>query len=174
MSKKVIQFSLDEKDIDRAIKELEAYKREFLAKVDAYRKRMANEIASIASLNFGSATINHLTDGTSRKPDVSVSVSDNGNVAVVVAQGEDAVWAEFGAGVYYNGSVGSSPHPQGNELGFTIGSYGKGYGKANAWGYYEDGQLIITRGTPASMPLYNAVQEVMKKAIEIAREVFGQ
>ena len=39
-------------------------------------------------------------------------------------------------------------------------------------GYYEDGELIITRGTPASMPMYNAVQEVTKKAIEIAREVF--
>ena len=81
---------------------------------------------------------------------------------------------KFGAGVYHNGSVGSSPNPFGNDLGFTIGSYGKGYGKKQAWGYYdENGDLVITRGTPASMPLYNAAQEVMRKAVEIAKEVFG-
>jgi len=173
MSKKVIRVSLDTNDINRAIRELGQYKQEFLKKVDTYRKRLADEIATSASLNFGSATLDHTIKGGSRKPDVKVSVSDNGNVAVVVADGEDAVWCEFGAGVYYNGSVGSSSNPYGNELGFTIGSYGKGYGKANAWGYYEDGQLIITRGTPATMPMYNAVQEVTRKAIEIAREVFG-
>ena len=42
----------------------------------------------------------------------------------------------------------------------------------SGWGYYEDGELVITRGTPASMPMYNAVQKVTKRAIEIAREVF--
>ena len=173
MGKKVISFSLNPKDINKAIRELDKYKREFRKKVDMYRRRMADEIAASASFNFGSATIDHSITGETRKPDVKVRVDERGNIVVVVASGEDAVWCEFGAGVYYNGSVGSSPNPYGNELGFTIGSYGKGYGKANAWGYYEDGQLVITRGTPASMPMYNAVQEVTRKAIEIAREVFG-
>lgn len=172
MSKKVISFSLNSKDIDRAIKDLALYKQEFVNKVDVYRRRIADEIATNASLNFGSATMNHTVKGTTQKPNVQVSVSELGAIAVVVASGEDAVWCEFGAGVYYNGSVGSSPNPYGSDLGFTIGSYGKGYGKANAWGYYEDGQLVITRGTPASMPMYNAAQEVMRKAIEIAREVW--
>lgn len=172
MSKKVISFSLNSKDIDRAIKDLALYKQEFVNKVDVYRRRIADEIATNASLNFGSATMNHTVKGTTQKPNVQVSVSELGAIAVVVASGEDAVWCEFGAGVYYNGAVGSSPNPYGSDLGFTIGSYGKGYGKANAWGYYEDGQLVITRGTPASMPMYNAAQEVMRKAIEIAREVW--
>ena len=173
MGKKVIKFKLNPTDIDRAIKELKSYKIEFQKKVDKYRKRMADEIAAIASLNFGSAMIDDRIRGGSRKPDVKVSVDNRGSIAVVVAYGEDAVWCEFGAGVYHNGSVGSSPHPKGNELGFTIGDYGKGYGKRTAWGYYSDGELVITRGTPASMPMYNAAQEVTKKAIEIAREVFG-
>ncbi len=173
MSKTVIKCTLDPQDIDRAIKELKQYKREFLKKVEIYRKRVAEEIAEIASLGFGSATIEHTIYGTTRKPDVSVSVSERGDISIVVANGEDAVWCEFGAGVYFNGSVGSSPHPKGTELGFTIGSYGKGYGKGNAWGYYDDnGELVITRGTPATMPMYNAAKEVTKKAIEIAREVF--
>lgn len=173
MSKKVISFSLNAGSINKAILELEQYARDFQEKVDNYRKRIAEEIAGSASLNFGSAVIDDRIRDGFRKPDVQVSVSDSGDISVVVAEGEDAIWCEFGAGVYHNGSAGGSPNPYGKELGFTIGSYGKGYGKRSAWGYYEDGELVITRGTPASMPMYNAAQEVTKKAIDIAREVFG-
>ena len=172
MGKKVIKFKLNPNSIDKAIREINQYKIEFQKKVDSYRKRIADEIAVNASLNFGSAIVNDKIRGGPRIPDVKVSVDERGNIAVVVANGEDAVWCEFGAGVYHNGSAGSSPHPKGSELGFTIGNYGKGYGKKKAWGYYDDGQLVITRGTPAKMPMYNAAQEVMKKAIEIAREVW--
>ena len=175
MSKTTIRFDLSTSSINKAIKELEAFRRNFLEKVDKYRVRIAEEVADIASLNFGSSMVDDIIKGGApRKADVSVSVSDRGSISVVVADGEDAVWCEFGAGVYHNGSVGTSPHPSGTELGFTIGSYGKGYGKGQAWGYYdESGGLIITRGTPATMPMYNAAQEVMRKAVEIAREVFG-
>ena len=173
MSKKVIRFGLNPTDIEKAIRELEQYKRDFQEKVDNYRKRIAEEIAVNASLNFGSSVMDDRVRGGTRKPDVKVRVDERGSIAVVVADGEDAVWCEFGAGVYHNGSAGSSPNPYGKDLGFTIGSYGKGYGKRTAWGYYEDGALVITRGTPASMPMYNAVQEVARKAIEIAREEFG-
>lgn len=174
MSKKVIRFGLSTKDINRAIREINQFEEDFRNKVDTYRKRIAEEIAVQASLNFGNAILDDVINGSPNKPDVQVSVSERGSVSVVVADGEDAVWCEFGAGVYHNGSVGSSPNPYGNDLGFTIGSYGKGYGKKQAWGYYdENGDLVITRGTPASMPMYNAVQEVMRKSVAIAREVFG-
>ena len=170
MSKKVISFNLDE--IDKAIRELKQYKIDFQTKVDTYRQRIAEEIKASASFNFGNSVMDDKIRGGFRKPNVTVNVGKRGRISVVVANGEDAVWCEFGAGVYHNGSAGSSPNPYGEELGFTIGSYGKGHGKQTAWGYYEDGELVITRGTPASMPMYNAVQEVTKKAIEIAREVW--
>lgn len=174
MSRRVIQFKLGTKDIDRAIREVENFKQNFRKKVDTYRKRIAEEVAVNASLNFGSSIVDDVINGSSRRPDVQVSISERGAVTVVVADGKDAVWCEFGAGVYHNGSVGSSPNPYGNELGFTIGSYGKGFGKKQAWGYYdESGELVITRGTPATMPMYNAAQEIMRKSVAIAREVFG-
>ena len=174
MSKKTIRFGLGVTDINRAIREVNKFKQDFRNKVDTYRKRIAEELAVQASLNFGNAVVDDVIHGSPRRPDVAVTVSERGSISVVVAEGEDAVWCEVGAGVYHNGSVGSSPNPYGNDLGFTIGSYGKGYGKKQAWGYYdENGDLVITRGTPASMPLYNAAQEVMRKAIEIAKEVFG-
>lgn len=176
MKKTVIKFSLDSTDIERAIQELNTFAQNFREKVDAYRKRLSEEIAGRASLNFGSSVVDDVIKGGSpRMADVNVSVSHKGKVSVVVANGEDAVWCEFGAGVYHNGSVGSSPNPLGSQLGFTIGSYGKGYGKGQAWGFYGDsGELIITRGTKATMPMYNAAQEVLRISVEIAREVFGQ
>ncbi len=173
MSKKVIRFGLNTKDISRAIREINQFKEDFRNKVDTYRKRIAEEIAVQASLNFDNAVLDDVINGSPRKPDVQVSVSERGAISVIVADGEDAVWCEFGAGVYHNGSVGSSPNPYGNDLGFTIGSYGKGYGKKQAWGYYDkNNDLVITRGTPASMPMYNAAQEVLRKSVEIAREVW--
>ena len=170
---KVIRINLNTQDIDRAIKDVEKYRQDFLRKVDIFRKRVADELANDAQLGFNSAIIDDLTKGGGRKPSVNVSVTDKGDVSVVMANGSDAIWCEFGAGVYHNGSVGSSPHPLGVELGYTIGSYGKGYGKGKAWGYYENGELKITRGSPASMPMYNAMKTISAKVISIAREVFG-
>lgn len=175
MAKKTISFGLNDKDIARAIREVEKFKQDFRNKVDTYRKRIAEEIAVQASHNFANSLVDDIIKGGSpHRPNVQVSVSDKGSISVVVANGEDAVWCEFGAGVYHNGAAGSSPHPKGSELGFTIGNYGKGYGKGQAWGYYdESGEIVITRGTEATMPMYNAAQEVMRKAVEIAKEVFG-
>lgn len=177
MSKKFIRTSLDSEDIKRAIKELEDYKKSFQEKVNVFRERIAEEIADIASLNFSRAMVNDVIKGdVPRKAQVEVTFSHENTISVVIAEGEDAIWCEFGAGVYHNGSAGSSPHPKGGELGFTIGSYGKGYGNRQVWGYYTDPDsktgLVLTRGTPATMPMYNAAQEVLRKAIDIAREVF--
>jgi hypothetical protein len=101
-----------------------------------------------------------------------MSIEERDNLSVVIADGEDAVWVEFGAGVHHNGSAGSSPHPSGAELGFTIGGYGKGRGKRETWGYYEDGELRLTHGTPATMPMYRAVKTVCDELTNITREVF--
>lgn len=170
---KIIQMKLNTRDIDRAIKEIEKYRQDFLRKVDVFRGRVADELANDAQLGFSSAIIDDLIQGGGRTPNVNVSVTDKGGVSVVIANGSDAIWCEFGAGVYHNGSVGGSPHPLGVELGYTIGSYGKGYGKGKAWGYYENGELKITRGSPASMPMYNAMKTISAKVVSIAREVFG-
>ena len=55
----------------------------------------------------------------------------------------------------------------------TIGGVGTGNGKKEVWGYYEDGELKLTRGTPARMPMARAVTTVCNDIKEIAKEVFG-
>lgn len=175
MGKKVIRINLSEKDIDRAIKELEQYKREIIRKTELLRTKIAERIANLAQSGFNGAVVDDLTEesGGARKAEVQVSIDERENVSVVIAAGEDAVWAEFGAGVYHNGSVGSSPHPKGQELGLTIGGYGKGMGKRQVWGFYEDGELKLTHGAPATMPMYNAMKIVCDEIVAIAKEVFN-
>lgn len=172
MKKTVISFGLSAKEIDKAIKELEQYKQELIRKTTLLREKVADRIAELAQSGFNGAVVDDLLKGGVKTADVTVSLSNTDDVSLVIANGEDAVWVEFGAGVYHNGSAGSSPHPKGSELGLTIGGYGKGMGKKDVWGYYEEGELRLTHGTPAVMPMYNAVKTVCDEIADIAREVF--
>lgn len=177
MGKKVISFGLSESEISRALKELAEYKQEILRKTELLREKVAERLADEARSGFTGAVVDEqILKGGSASPkyaQVNVSVDNRGSVTVVVAKGEDAVWVEFGAGVYFNGSPGSSPHPRGVELGMTIGGFGKGNGKKETWGFYEDGELKLSRGTPARMPMSRAVTTVCNDIQEIAKEVFG-
>jgi len=173
VGKRVISFGLSEKEIDRALRELADYKQEIIQKAELLRDKVAERLAEEAKTGFSGAVVDDLVKGGQKFAQVDVSVDSRGSVTVVVASGEDAVWVEFGAGVYHNGSPGSSPHPNGAELGMTIGGFGKGNGKKKVWGYYEDGELKLTRGTPARMPMARAVTTVCNDIKEIAKEVFG-
>lgn len=172
MGKKVIRFGLSAREIDKAIRELEQYKQDIIRKTDLLRARVAERLAELSRDGFAGAIVDDLLKGGQRTAQVDVSIDQRDNVTLVIARGEDAVWVEFGAGVHYNGSAGTSPHPKGSELGFTIGGYGKGMGKKDVWGFYEDGELRLTHGAPAVMPMYNAVKTVCDEIAEIAREVF--
>lgn len=173
MGKKVISFGLSTNEINRAMKELDKYKQDILKKAELLREKVAERLADEAQKGFSGAVVDDITQGGRKVAQVDVSIDNRGSVTVVVASGEDAVWVEFGAGVYHNGSPGSSPHPHGAELGMTIGGFGKGNGKKEVWGFYEDGELKLTRGTPARMPMALAVTTVCNEIQSIAKEVFG-
>lgn len=170
MGTRTITFSLDVKSIDRAIKELERYREEFKAKCERLRQRVGEHIRLTAERNFSYAMVSDMVYGAPPPNDVEVTMEDSGNVTTVIASGNEALFIEFGAGVYHNGPVGTSPHPWGT---YTIGSYGKGNGRKNAWGYYSGGELYITRGTPSSAPMYRAMQDAMRVFDSLVQEVFG-
>lgn len=173
MGKRKITVELTESGIDKAIKELEEYKKDIKRKTSLLQDRIAKRIEEEADKGFTSAVVDDLVRGGYQKSDVTVNYTTRGDISVVVAQGEDAVWVEFGAGVYHNGNLGSSPHPKGSELGMTIGGYGQGKGKQKSWGFKDaDGTLHVTRGTPAQMPLEKAVLSVLDELPQMAKEVF--
>ena len=169
-----ITMTLDPASIDRAIAELKRYRDRVKRLTKELRSRVAYAIARDASAVFNSATADDLIGEGVVTGSVDVEVKQEGaNTTIVIANGEDAVFMEFGAGVYHNGSVGSSPNSLGSGLGFTIGSYGLGNGMKEVWGFYgEDGKLHLTHGTPASMPMYRALMTVIDDIADIAREVF--
>ena len=175
MSRTITIDVFDPASIDRAVNEIREYSRWVQRKTDELRERIAYFIAKDASAVFNTAVAeDDMREGVITG-NVEVSVEPQGdNTTVIIASGKDAVFMEFGAGVYYNGAVGSSPNPLGTALGFTIGSYGKGNGRKEVWAYDGgDGQIHLTHGTPASMPLYKAVQSVSRDIVKIAREVFA-
>lgn len=165
MRKTVIKCKLDAQDINRAIKELERYKQEFLKK----EKRLIEGLAEIglreASVRFTTA----MYDGTN---DVSVRLDTSNNGYVIAAEGRAVAFIEFGAGVYHNTSE-PYPNPRPNGI-VGIGEYGQGKGKRKAWGYQdENGELVITRGNPAAMPMWYASEEIKNSVTKVVKEVFG-
>ena len=160
-----ITFGLGKEEIERAIKDIKQFKREFLER----EKRLIEGLAEIglkeASVRFTTA----MYDGTN---DVSVTLDTTNNGYVIVAEGKAVAFIEFGAGVYHNTSE-PYPNPRPNGI-VGIGEYGKGKGKQKAWGYVnENDEVVITRGNPAAMPMWYASEEIKNSVLKVVREVFG-
>ena len=61
VGKKVIRFGLSVREIDKAIKELEQYKRDLVAKTELLREKVAERIESLAASGFSGAIVDDLT-----------------------------------------------------------------------------------------------------------------
>ena len=174
MAHKKIQMTLTEESIQAAIDQLEEYKKRLNDKTQELQRKIAQTIAKHAQEGFAGAVVDdiYMVEHAPAEPKyASVDVEPSKDGSQVVAHGTDAVFVEFGAGVYHNGRVGESPNPWG-EGKFTIGSFGT-KGDQNSWAFRGEGGLTFTHGTPAGMPMYKATMEAKAEAPSIAREVFS-
>lgn len=172
MAKKTIRISLSEKSIKNALKELDRHRQELRDRNIEFLQKLAEAGIPVINHNIASA----LGD-SNKNHNTYIKLLSFGTEAQakLVCEGRDILFIEFGAGVHYNGSAGGSPHPKGQEMGYTIGSYGKGQGKNDFWFFYADtGEAVMSRGTEAAMPMYKASIEVIQKVRSIASEVFGR
>ena len=172
MARKTIKIDLfDGKSLQQAIKQIEAYRDDLPRKCELFVRRLAELGIPVIDSNIAAA------QGDSDKGhNTYIKINSFGSYsqAELICEGKDLLFIEFGAGVHYNGHLGSSPHPKGNELGYTIGSYGKGQGKNDFWFYYADsGEAVMSHGTKSTMPVYKAGIEIRRQVLKIAREVFG-
>ncbi len=166
-----IRFKLNSQDISRALSEVKKYHDDFPKKTEEIRKKVQAILTDLVKTGFNGAGYDDVLHEGMKVPDVTVYATDEGNISLVVADGKEAVFIEFGAGVYYNPD--GAPHPARGQGIVAIGEYGYGYGKRKVWGYYdEEGNLKLTHGTPASMPMYHAIQEIVPRIPDICREVF--
>lgn len=170
---KKITVGLSVKNIDRLITETNEYKAWLLEKTKIFISRLADIGLKTARAEFQSAVY----DGDN---DVTVSVQMRGSSAFVVAIGKSVLFIEFGTGVTYPDN-----HPEASSHGMTRGGYGLGKGNQSSWGYYGNPgtngevkvnkagrEVVITKGNPANMPMYDAVKSIKQNVTNIAREVF--
>lgn len=155
---------------------LEDYKSSLDDKTAIFIQRLSK--IGISALNARINSISPFYKGEDIDTSVSsVYKTEDGWGAVITMKGSQCVFIEFGAGVTFNTSKGSSLHPKGEELGLTIGSYNPNSPNATSssgWWYKDKwGQSQHTYGTPTFAPLYNS-SLVMLEAIRIvAEEVFS-
>ena len=161
---KVIKMTLSTSSINDAIKELKTFRKYIDAKKDELLEKLGEIGVQEASVRFTTA----MYDGVN---DSSVTLESTPDGYAIVAEGSAVAFIEFGAGVYHNPG---EPYPNARPEGIVgIGEYGKGYGKRQAWGFVDDtGELVITHGNPAAMPMWYASEEMRSEIKRIAKEVF--
>lgn len=180
MAKHTINVSLSESSIQGAIRQLQQYKNWLIKKTSQLVKELAEVGIPVIDENMAKASYTYDEKGVRSGSDTShhsyVEIKSAGEYveAKLIVEGKELMFIEFGAGVFYNGAAGSSPHDKGVVNGMVIGSYGEHHGVQKVWGYYDDdGTLVLTHGVEAQMPVYKADMEIIQKYVEVARRVFS-
>lgn len=167
---KTIKAKLDVNSLDNAIKELKAYRESIEGKLKIFINELLQSGIEVARTSL-SSTIGDSTQGT-----IGFGVNDRGDIvsATISLEGADALFIEFGAGIAYNTGM---QHPYAGELGYGVGTYPSKHPPNRGmnpgyWFYRENGELVKSIGTGASMPIYHAAETMRNQAIQKAVEVF--
>lgn len=164
MAKTVIRFSLNENDIDRAIREVKQFKAEFLEKCNRLVEALTDYGVEVAKLEV--AQLDAVYTGELMNS-IEGYYSPTYNVGIIKAGAYYAAYVEFGTGV-----VGSqSPHPNPDGWQYDINNHGD-----SGWVYYNEdvGGFRWTKGFKSRPFMYNTARELEKSCARIAREVFGR
>ena len=180
-NQKIIKCNLSVESIDKALKQIERYKKRFEKCHEKLVRELVQKgydvvdgILSVVpedEINYDPPTLNK-----SR-----IVASKGGVTASITLSGEQALAIEFGTGVKFNGPLGTSRNPHGKELGWTIGSgsYGNWSGKQHAddpqgWSYMDkNGEFQHTYGHIAYQPMTQAELAITSEVINIAKSVYG-
>lgn len=175
-----LKANLSVSSLNALKKQLLDYKAELSNKCDRFVRELAEVGIPVIESKVAEAGFTYddkgIQSGSDTEHNTYVKVDSliGMSKATLVLEGSEILFIEFGSGVSYNGSVGSSPHPKGQENGFLIGTYGMGHGSQKVWGYYADtGELVLTHGTKATMPMYEASLKIREEVVRIAKDVFG-
>ena len=163
MAKTVIRFSLDEKDINRAIGEVRKYRKEFLEKCNRLVQALTDEGAEIARLKV--VELDAIYTGELMNS-IEGYYSPTTGVGIIRAGAYYAAYVEFGTGVV--GSQSAHPNPQGWQ--YDVNGHGD-----EGWVYYdeESGKFRWTKGFRSRPFMYNTARELENVCVKIAKEVFG-
>lgn len=168
-------FSISVTGVDSIIKRLESYTKNLEEKNRTFMERLAQIGIDTATLKFGQAQY----DGTNDVTVEPIPRWEGDNKLYVAASGSSILFIEFGTGVHY-----SEQHELAGKFGFVRGTYGKGHGSQDTWGYYgepgtngrvverKNGSVVLTHGNPPNRAMYDAAKDMRDRMLEIAREVY--
>lgn len=166
----VIKCKLDTDSIQRAIDEIRTYREELNNKLQQFITSLMQDGVTVANARLSS------TVGDSVQGVIGFGVNNGGDIvsAIISLEGADALFIEFGAGIAYNTGM---QHPDADEFGYGPGTYPSKHPPNKAinpgyWYYREDGELVKSIGTQASMPMYHAAETIRNNAIQRASEIF--
>lgn len=166
MGKTVISFSLNEKSINQAIRELEKYKQEFNRKCNELIKQLTDygcEFAKLQVLRLGAFDTGELADS------IHGFFDADSHVGFIRADCWYAIYVEYGTGV-----IGAkNPHPEYGMHGWVYDVNNHG---TEGWVYFNEreGKVMRTLGQPSSPFMYNTFRELQQKAHEFAANVFNK
>lgn len=159
----IINMTLSESSIDKAIRKLEAYSRSLDAKANELCERLASMGAMYAEWNFSGVLYAGDVDYH-----ITVDKGENGTY-YIKANGETVLFMEFGTGIRHGHG-----HPLESEFGMGAGTYpGQKHAlDPKGWWFYQGDTKIHTYGNAPGMPMYNAVQDLRREILQVAKEVF--
>lgn len=173
-NQKIIKCNLSVESIDKALKQIANYKKRFLKCQD----KLVDELAKLGYETAKAAMPPEGSDAY-RSGGADLTVRNVNGVITIGLHGQQAVFIEFGTGLGFNGREGTSSHPHGVELGYTIGSWSlsdKGKGQIfnpDGWFFYDNGDWVHTWGNPTYMPLGKAEAKLTSDVMAVVRKVFG-
>lgn len=163
MSTKVLTVPCSAAGLERAARELNRYAKDLERKVEQLLDRMTKE-----GEKYACRELVHVDTGETLN---SIMGYREGNYGIIKVGG-NAIWIEFGTGVY---APGQTDHPKAAELGMLPhGEYGKKHGSnPNGW-YYPglDGKWYHTMGIPSNRFMYRTAWMLRNRYKQMASEVF--
>lgn len=162
--------ALDIVSVDHAIDELREVKREWQRKANVVCEVVAAMLADEIDKNLHQITLtDDLINVKTHQPvnikEINVAQAIGNRVLI---QGTSVVFVEFGAGIYHNPSV-NNPLSESVHFETSIGSFGKGQGNQKYWFVAHN---LISFGTPAYMPIHNAIETIKPQIPQIVREIY--
>lgn len=165
MSKIVHLNIFDPASVNKAIRDIEDYKKWLWDKAEQLAQRLAEYGLRRVEMGYAAAVF----DGGN---DVTVKVEPRGKGKyAIVASGTTVLFLEFGSGIKLYGSG----HPQAGQFGYGPGTYpGQTHVPTPGYWWYtgSDGGSHFSVGNPPSMVMYKTAEELRREIERIAKEVF--
>lgn len=168
---KTIQIDVtDRQSLTNAIAELRSVKSEWERKANLCCETIAAKLADMISDNLTaipfSDDLKDISTHTQIPGFPMIGAYASGNTVYI--EGEEVAFVEFGAGIYHNQGR-TNPLSEKVQFDTTPGSYGLGHGNEKYWFVAHN---LISCGTPAYMPIYNAIEQIKYEIPTIVRSIF--